>query len=62
MFSRLNLRPDDEGLPYRMPEVCNETGHGLTNIVIAWDKLKPVLHPELFFDIPIIFLHIPTMC
>ena len=31
-----------------MPEVFNKTGHGLTDIVIAWDEFKAVLHPEFF--------------
>ena len=49
MFSCLNLKPDDGGLPYHMLEVCSKTGHGLTNIIIARDELNSVLHPELFF-------------
>ena len=31
-----------------MPEFYDKTGHGLTDIMIAWAKFKPVLHPELF--------------
>ena len=31
-----------------MPELFNKTGRGLTDIVIAWDKFKPILHPEYF--------------
>ena len=31
-----------------MPEVFNKTGHRLTDIVIAWDEFKPVLHTEFF--------------
>ena len=43
-FSCLNLKPDDGSLPYNMPKAFNETGNGLTGIVIAWDEFKPVLH------------------
>ena len=32
-----------------MPEVFNKTGHGLTDIVIAWDEFKAVSHPEFFW-------------
>ena len=35
MFSCLNRRLEDGGLPYNMPEVCNKTAYGLTNIIIA---------------------------
>ena len=42
-----------------MPEVFNKTGHGLTDIVIAWDEFKAVLHPELFGGIRVI---ISTVC
>ena len=35
IFSILNLKPDDEFLPYSMPEVFNKTGHCLTDIIIA---------------------------
>ena len=35
IFSCLNLKADDGFLPYNMPKVFNETGHGLTDIVIA---------------------------
>ena len=31
-----------------MPEVFNKTGHGFTNIVIASDEFKAVLHPDFF--------------
>ena len=48
IFSCLNLKSDDGFLPYIMPELFNKTGPGLTDIVIAWDKFKPVLHPEYF--------------
>ena len=34
-----------------MPEVFNKNGHGLTDIVIAWDEFKAVLHPEIFGEI-----------
>ena len=50
IFSCLNLKPDDGFLPYNMPELFNKTGHGLTDIVIAWDEFKPVLHPEYFWE------------
>ena len=43
-FSCLSLKPDDGSLPYNMPKAFNETGNGLTGIVIAWDEYKPVLH------------------
>ena len=42
-----------------MPEVFNKTGHGLTDIVIAWDEFKAVLHPEFFGEIRVI---ISTVC
>ena len=42
-----------------MPEVFNKTGHGLTDIVIAWDEFKAVLHPEFFGGIKVI---ISTAC
>ena len=29
-------------------EIFNKTGHGLTDIAIAWEKFEPVLHPEYF--------------
>ena len=35
IFSCLNLKDDDGFLPYSMREVFNETGHGLTDIIIA---------------------------
>ena len=35
IFSCLSLKPDDEFLPYNMPELFNKTGHGLTDIGIA---------------------------
>ena len=37
-----------------MPEIFNKTGHGLRDIVIAWDEFKAVLHPELFGEIKVI--------
>ena len=49
IFSCLNLKPDDGFLAYIMPELFNKTGQGVTDIVIAWDEVKPVLHPEYFF-------------
>ena len=42
-----------------MPEVFNKTGHGLTDIAIAWDEFKAVLHPEFFGEIRVI---ISTVC
>ena len=33
IFSYLNLKPDDEFLPYNMAELFNKTEHGLTDIV-----------------------------
>ena len=35
IFSCLNLKPDNEFLPYNMPEFSDKTGHGLTDIVIV---------------------------
>ena len=32
-----------------MPDIFNKTGHGLTDIVCAWDEFKADLHPEVFF-------------
>ena len=29
-------------------EVLNKTEHGLTEIIIVWNKFKPVLHPKLW--------------
>ena len=29
-------------------EVLNKTEHGLTEIIIVWNKFKPVLHPRLW--------------
>ena len=43
VLSCLNIKPDDGVFLYNVPEVCNKTGHGLTNIIIAWDEFKPVL-------------------
>ena len=47
-FSRLNLKLDDGVLPYSMLEVFNKTGHGPTDIIIAWAEFKPVLYQEVF--------------
>ena len=44
----LKLKPDDGFLPYNMPRLFSETGYGITDVVIAWDEFKPVLHPEYF--------------
>ena len=35
IFLCLNLKPDDDFLPYNMPEPFNKTEHGPTDIVIA---------------------------
>ena len=43
-----HLKPDDKFIRYRMPEFYDKTGHGLTDIMIASAKFKPVLHPVLF--------------
>ena len=48
ILSCLNLKPDDGFLPYNMPELFNKTGHGHTDIAIARDEFKLVLHPEYF--------------
>ena len=50
IFSCLNPKPDDGFLPYNMPELFDKTRHGLTDIVIASDEFKPVLHPEYFWE------------
>ena len=50
IFLLKNLKPDDEFLPYIMPELFNKTGPGLTDIVIACDEFKPVLHPDYFWE------------
>ena len=47
-FSCLNLKPEDGFLPYNMPDDFNKTGHGFTDIVIAWCESKSVLHPDYF--------------
>ena len=47
-FSCINLKPDDGFSLYIMPEVFDNTGHSLTDIIIVWDEFKPVLHPEFF--------------
>ena len=48
IFSCSDLKLDDGFLPYSMPELFNKSGHGLTDIVIARDEFKSVLHTELF--------------
>ena len=50
MFSCLNLKPDDEFLPYNMPELLNKTGHGLRNIAVAYATIKYLIHalPDLY--------------
>ena len=40
IFSFLNLKPDDGFLPYKIPELFNKTGHGLTDIEIARDEFR----------------------
>ena len=42
IFLLLNLKPDDRFIPYTMPEGFSETGHGHTDIIIAWAEFKPV--------------------
>ena len=42
-----------------MPEVFNKTGHGLTDIIIAWDEFKALLHPEFLGEIRLV---IYTVC
>ena len=45
------LKSDDGFLPYNMSEVFTKTGHGLTtDILIAWDDFKLVLHSEYFWE------------
>ena len=46
IFSCLNLKSDDGFLLYNMLEVFNKTEYGLTNIIIACDEFKSVLHRE----------------
>ena len=46
----LNLKPDDRFLPSNMAELFNKTRRDLTDIVIAWNEFKPVLHPEYFWE------------
>ena len=41
-----------------MPEAFNKTGHGLTDIVIAWDEFKADLHPEFFGGIRVIYARV----
>ena len=48
IFSCLNLKPNDGFLPYSMVFKILKTGHGLTDIIIASDKFKPVPHPDFF--------------
>ena len=50
IFSCLNLKPDDGFLLYNMPKLLDKTGHGLADIVLAWDEFKPVLCPEYFWE------------
>ena len=50
IFSCLNLKPDDGCLPYNMPELFDKTGHGIIDIIIAWDEFKPVFHPGYFWE------------
>ena len=45
-----NLKADDLFSPYNIPEVFNEIGHGLTDIVFALDEFKPSLYPEYFWE------------
>ena len=47
-FLCLNLKLDDGCLLYSMPELFNKTGHCLTDIIIALDEFKQVLHVEFF--------------
>ena len=42
-----------------MSEVFNKTEHGLTDIIIAWDEFKAVLHPEFLGEIRVV---IYTVC
>ena len=42
-----------------MPEDFNKTGHGLTDIAIAWDEFRAVLHREFFGGIRVV---ISTVC
>ena len=39
-----------------MPEGFDKTGHGLTDIVIAWDEFKPVFHSVFFWEQECIYL------
>ena len=57
MFSCLNLEPNEEFLSYNMLEVCNKIGHGLTDIISAWDEFKHVLHPDIYATVELQSLH-----
>ena len=48
MFWCLNLKPNDGFLSYNMPELLNKTGHGLIDIVIAWDELSQFCTQSIF--------------
>ena len=45
ILSCLNIKPDNGCLPYSMPETSKKTGHGLTDIIIAWAEFN-----QLFFE------------
>ena len=53
IFSCLNRKPGDGFLLYNIPDFLNETGHGLTDIIISCDEFKPLLHPEFFLGITV---------
>ena len=44
----LNLKHGHGLLACSMPEVFNKTGHGLSDITIAWAEFKPVFNPGYF--------------
>ena len=50
IFPCLNLKHDDGYLLYNMSEVFNKTGHGLSDIIIAWAEFKPLLHPVFWAE------------
>ena len=40
IFSKINLRPDEGFLAYKIPEIFIRTGHGLTDNMIHCRELK----------------------
>ena len=40
IFSPLNLKPDDQFLPYNLPEIFIKSKYDLTGIIIDWTEFK----------------------